>query len=241
MNEKLTVRDKTTVLLCDDHTLFREGIKAILRDEQSIEIVAEAENGRDAVAKVQRLQPDIVLMDIAMPDLGGLEATSRILRANPKTKILILTMYEEEEVITRCLRAGAAGYVLKDAPRGDLIRAIDVVKSGGQYLSSRALKKVVTQHVTSPRSAKAAKSVKSAATDYERLSDREREVLKLLADGLAPKEIATRLLLSVKTVDTHKTNMMRKLDLHDRSEVIKYAIQRKLIRLPPVATGKSAL
>jgi two-component system response regulator NreC len=241
MNERTAVRDKTTVLLCDDHTLFREGIKAILRDERSIEIVAEADNGREAVSKAQRLEPDIVLMDIAMPDLGGFEATSRILKSNPKTKILILTMYEEEEVITRCLRAGAAGYVLKDAPRGDLLRAIDVVKSGGQYLSSRALRKVVSQHVTSPRSVKAAKSVKSAATDYERLSDREREVLKLLADGLAPKEIATRLLLSVKTVDTHKTNMMRKLDLHDRSAVIKYAIQRKLIRLPPVATGKSAL
>jgi two-component system response regulator NreC len=241
MIEKTAVRDKTTVLLCDDHTLFREGVKAILRDERSIEIVGEADNGRDAVAKAQRLQPDVVLMDIAMPDLGGLEATSRILRSNPKTKILILTMYEEEEVITRCLRAGAAGYVLKDAPRADLIRAIDVVRGGGQYLSSRALKKVVAQHVAGPRSVKAAKSIKSAATDYERLSDREREVLKLLADGLAPKEIATRLLLSVKTVDTHKTNMMRKLDLHDRSEVIKYAIQRKLIRLPPVATGKSAL
>ena len=235
------MKDKTTVLLCDDHTLFREGIKAILRDERSIEIVAEADNGRDAVAKAQRLEPDIVLMDVAMPDLGGLEATSRILKSNPKTKILILTMYEEEEVITRCLRAGAAGYVLKDVPRVDLIHAIDVVKNGGQYLSARALKKVVRQHVTGPRYSKAEKSAKTSATDYERLSDREREVLKLLADGLAPKEIATRLLLSAKTVDTHKTNMMRKLDLHDRSEVIKYAIQRKLIRLPSVKPEKSTL
>ena len=178
------MKDKTTVLLCDDHTLFREGIKAILRDEPSIEIVDEADNGRDAVTKAERLRPDVVLMDIAMPDLGGFEATSRILRSNPKSKVLILTMYEEEEVITRCLRAGAAGYVLKDAPRSDLIHAIDVVKRGGQYLSSRALKKVVTQHVKIPRQVKSGKSVQSAATDYERLSDREREVLKLLADGL---------------------------------------------------------
>jgi len=231
------MREKTTVILCDDHTLFREGIKAILRDESSIEIVAEADNGRDAVSRTQRLRPDVVLMDIAMPDLGGFEATSRILKSNPKTKILILTMYEEEEVITRCLRAGAAGYVLKDAPRSDLIHAIDVVKRGGQYLSPRALKKVVTHHVQRPKNVKGSKQVKSGATDYERLSDREREVLKLLADGLAPKEIATRLVLSVKTVDAHKTNMMRKLDLHDRSEVIKFAIQRKLIRLPSIKTG----
>ena len=162
---------------------------------------------------------------------------STIAARSPKTKVLILTMYEEEEVITRCLRAGAAGYVLKDAPRSDLIHAIDVVKKGGQYLSPRALKKVVKRHVERPRYVKGAKIVNSGATDYERLSDREREVLKLLADGLAPKDIATRLLLSVKTVDAHKTNMMRKLDLHDRSEVIKFAIQRKLIRLPSVKIG----
>jgi DNA-binding NarL/FixJ family response regulator len=229
------MKDKTTVLLCDDHTLFREGIKAILRDEPSIEIVGEAENGREAVSRTLRLQPDVVLMDIAMPDLSGFDATSRILRSNPKTKILILTMYEEEEVITRCLRAGAAGYVLKDAPRSDLIHAINAVKRGGQYLSSRALKTMVNQHVKGAQYVKASGS-KSTVTDYERLSDREREVLKLLADGLALKEIATRLVLSVKTVDSHKTNMMRKLDLHDRSAVVKFAIQRKLIRLPSVKT-----
>jgi two-component system response regulator NreC len=228
------MKDKITVLLCDDHTLFREGIKAILRDEPSIEIVGEADNGRDAASKAARLHPDIILMDIAMPDLGGFEATRLILRSNPETKILILTMYEEEEVITRCLRAGAAGYVLKDTPRAHLIHAIEVVHKGGQYLSPRALKKVVNQHVKTPARTKRAENAESAVTNYERLSDREREVLKLLADGLAPKEIATRLLLSVKTVDAHKTNMMRKLDLHDRSEVIKFAIQRKLIRLPSV-------
>jgi len=215
----------TTVLLCDDHTLFREGIKAILRDEPSIEIVGEAEDGREAVIKAQELRPDVVLMDISMPYLNGFDATARILQANPKIRVLILTMYEEEEVITRCLAAGASGYVLKDAPRADLIHAVDAVKRGGQYLSSRALKKVVKEHI---------RGAKNVATDYERLSAREREVIKLLADGLTLKEIATRLGLSVKTVDNHKTNMMRKLDLHDRAEVIKYAIQRKLIRIPSV-------
>ena len=219
------MKGNITVLLCDDHTLFREGIKAILKDEPSIEIVGEAADGREAVAKTLQLHPDVVLMDIAMPDLSGFDATRRILRDNPKAKVLILTMYEEEEVINRCLAAGAAGYVLKDDPRAHLIHAIDVVNHGGQYMSSRALKKVVKQYV---------KGAKIAVSGYERLSDREREVLKLLADGLALKEIATRLVLSVKTIDAHKTNLMRKLDLHDRSELIKYAIQRKLIRLPSV-------
>jgi DNA-binding NarL/FixJ family response regulator len=219
------MKDKIRVLLCDDHTLFREGIKAILKDEPSIEIVGEASNGRQAVAQALELHPDVILMDIAMPELSGFDATRRILQTKAKAKVLILTMYEEEEVINRCLSAGAAGYVLKDAPRAHLIHAIDVVNKGGQYLSSRALKKVVNQYV---------KGAKNSASGYERLSDREREVLKLLADGLALKEIATQLVLSVKTVDAHKTNLMRKLDLHDRSELIKYAIQRKLIRLPAV-------
>jgi two-component system response regulator NreC len=221
------MKERIKVLLCDDHTLFREGIKAILKDEPSIEIVGEATDGRQAVAKALQLHPDVVLMDIAMPDLSGFDATRRILQANPKAKVIILTMYEEEEVINRCLGAGAAGYVLKDAPRAHLIHAVDVVNKGGQYMSSRALKKVVKQYV---------KGAKKTATGYERLSDREREVLKLLADGLALKEIAVKLVLSVKTVDAHKTNLMRKLDLHDRSELIKYAIQRKLIRLPSVIT-----
>lgn len=219
------MKGKIKLLLCDDHTLFREGVKEILKYETSIEIVGEAADGRQAVAKALQLLPDVVLMDIAMPDLSGFDATRRILQNNPKAKVIILTMYEEEEVINRCLAAGASGYVLKDAPRAHLVHAIDVVNKGGQYMSSRALKKVVKQYV---------KGAKGAATGYERLSDREREVLKLLADGLALKEIAVHLVLSVKTVDAHKTNLMRKLDLHDRSALIKYAIQRKLIRLPCV-------
>ena len=121
------MRERIRVLLCDDHTLFREGVKAILRDEPSIEIVGEAEDGRQAVAKAAELAPDVILMDIAMPDLSGFEATRRVLQHDPRAKVIILTMYEEEEVINRCLGAGAAGYVLKDAPRAHLIHAIDVV------------------------------------------------------------------------------------------------------------------
>ena len=219
------MKERIKVLICDDHTLFREGIKAILRDEPTVEIVGEASDGREAVDKARELRPDVILMDIAMPDLSGFDATRRILQSNAHPRVVILTMYEEEEVIDRCLAAGASGYVLKDAPRAHLVHAIHEVHKGGQYMSSRALKKVVNQYV---------KGVRTAPTGYDRLSDREREVLKLLADGLALKDIATQLVLSVKTVDAHKTNLMRKLDLHDRSELIKYAIQRKLIRLPSV-------
>ena len=219
------MNEKIKVLICDDHTLFREGIKAILEGEPWIELVGEANDGRQAVLEVGRTHPDIVLMDVSMPDLGGVEATRRILQTNRKTRILMLTMYEEEEVIARCLDAGASGYILKDISRPHLLHALETVHSGGHYLSSRALKKVVKQYV---------KGAKSTVTGYDRLSDREREVLKLLADGMALKEIAGRLNLSVKTVDAHKTNLMRKLDLHASNELVKYAIQRKLIRLPSV-------
>lgn len=224
------MNEKIKVLICDDHTLFREGIKAILEGEPWIDLVGEANDGRQAVLEVARLHPDVVLMDVSMPDLGGVEATRRILQTHRKTSILILTMYEEEEVIARCLDAGASGYILKDISRTHLLHAIETVHSGGHYLSSRALKKVVKRYV---------KGAKSTATGYDRLSDREREVLKLLADGMALKEIAGRLSLSVKTVDAHKTNLMRKLDLHASNELIKYAIQRKLIRLPSVAVKKA--
>ncbi len=217
--------EKIRVLFCDDHTLFREGIKAILKHEPTIDIIGEADNGREAVAKVQRLRPDIVLMDIAMPELTGFQATRRIRQFSKNSKILILTMYEDEDIIARCLDAGASGYVLKDAPVSHLIHAIDVVNRGGQYLSPRALKKVVTQYI---------KGSKQTATSYDRLTEREQEVLKLLADGLTLKDIAVRLNLSVKTVDAHKYNLMRKLDLHDRADLIKYAIQKKLIQLPAV-------
>jgi two-component system, NarL family, response regulator NreC len=212
--------NKTRILICDDHTLFVEGLKAMLRNESSLEIVGEARNGRQAVELVRELKPDLLLMDVSMPDMNGFDATRRIHLSDPSVKVLILTMHDEEELVTRCLEAGAAGYIIKDAPASQLLYAIEMVQKGERYLSPVVLKKVLDTYV---------KNTKRPQTSYDRLSPREREVLKLLAEGRSVKEIASLLNLSVKTVDAHKTNLMKKIDVHDRSELIKYAIQKKLI------------
>ena len=211
---------RTRILICDDHTLFVEGIKAMLRNESSLEIVGEARDGRQAVDLVKELKPDLLLMDVSMPDMNGFDATQRVHELDPNIKVLILTMHDEEELVAHCLEAGAAGYIIKDAPASQLLYAIEMVKKGERYLSPVVLKQVVAGYV---------KNSNVPQTSYDRLSPREREVLKLLAEGLSVKEIATRLNLSVKTVDVHKTNLMKKIDVHDRTELIKYAIRQKLI------------
>ncbi|MBI3932749.1 MAG: response regulator transcription factor [Acidobacteria bacterium] len=209
------------VVLCEDHVLFREGLRAILREQPQIEVVGEAGTGREAVEKVKRLRPDVVLMDIEMPELSGIEATRRIAQAKVRSRVLVLTLYDDEEIVAQCLEAGAAGYVLKDAPSSELLRAVEAVAKGQRYLTP----KVLTQMVEHPSKGR-------GRTRYDLLSGREREVLRLLAEGLTGKEIAARLDLSVKTVDAHKYNLMQKLDLHDRASLVKYALRRKLIRLP---------
>jgi len=214
---------KIRILICDDHRLFREGIKAILSADPELEVVGEAGDGKQAVAEALRLRPDVTLMDVSMPALVGYEAIRRIVQSPAQSKILVLTMYEEEEVIRRCLQAGARGYILKDAPASQLVAAVHTVYQGGRYLSPQVLKRVVDDYTqeSSP-----------AATRYDTLSDREREVLKLLAEGLSVKEVSSALNISVKTAEAHKYNLMRKLDLHDRTELIKYALGRKLISFP---------
>ena len=192
----------------------------MLRNESSLEIVGEARDGRQAVELVKELKPDLLLMDVSMPDMNGFDATQRVHELDPNIKVLILTMHDEEELVARCLEAGAAGYIIKDAPASQLLYAIEMVNKGERYLSPVVLKQVVAGYV---------KNSNVPQTSYDRLSPREREVLKLLAEGLSVKEIATRLNLSVKTVDVHKTNLMKKIDVHDRTELIKYAIRQKLI------------
>jgi len=215
----MVVNKKIRILVCDDHTLFVEGIKALLRSETSLEIIGEARDGRQAVELVKQLKPDL-LMDISMPDMTGFDATQRVHEFNPSLKVLILTMHDDEELVARCLEAGAAGYIMKDAPASQLLYAIEAVQKGDTYLSPVVLKTVVGGYV---------KNSNRPQTSYDRLSVREREILKLLAEGLSVKEIAVRLNVSVKTVDVHKYNLMKKIGVHDRAELIKYAIQKKLI------------
>ncbi len=211
---------KITVLICDDHALFREGVKTVLSAQPDIEVVGEAADGKEAVEQAIRLYPHVVLLDISMPLLKGFDAVRRIRKARPDVKVLILTIYDDEDMVARCLDAGAAGYVLKDSPPLQLVYAIQTVYQGEQFLSPKVLTGVVRQYISQPADFKGG---------YELLSDREREILVLLAEGQSLKDIATQLNLSVKTVDAHKVNLMRKLDLHDRSELIRYAIRKRLV------------
>jgi len=208
------------VLVCDDHALFREGVKSILNSQPDIEVVGEAVDGQEAVKQALRLNPDVVLMDISMPVLKGFDAARRILKAHPTMKVLILTVYDDEDLVGRCLDAGASGYVLKDSPPMQLVYAIQRVYLGEQYMSPKTLTGVVREYLSHPAKFK---------EGYELLSDREREILVLLAEGHALKDIAAQLNLSVKTVDAHKYNLMRKLDLHDRVDLIRYAIRKRLV------------
>jgi DNA-binding NarL/FixJ family response regulator len=210
------------ILICDDHTLFRAGLRALLGGEPELEIVGEAANGQECVEKARTLAPNVILMDISMPRLNGFEATKRILQSHKNIKVLILTMYDEDDLIIRCLEAGASGYVLKDAPADQLVYAIREAARGGKYLSPLVVNKIVSQYL---------KTSARPQDEYDSLSARERETLKLLAEGLSVKEIAYRLKLSVKTVEAHKYNLMRKIDVHDRTELVKYALRKRVIRL----------
>ena len=215
--------DKIRILLADDHTILREGIRSLLEDEPDMVVIGEAEDGHTAVKLVKQLDPDIVLMDIAMPLLNGIEATRQIKRDKPRTKVLILTMHENEEYIRQLLAVGAAGYILKDAAARELLGAIRAVHRGEAVLSPAITRLVIEDYLRW--------GDLQPENDSSGLSPREREVLQLVAEGYTNKQIAEILSISIKTVQTHRLNMMSKLDLHDRGELIKYAIQKKIIEI----------
>jgi len=211
------------VLIVDDHAMFREGIRALLQGYDDIEIVGEATEGREAIEKVCQLGPQVVLMDIAMPVMGGLEATRRLHKESPNTKVLVLTQYEDSEYILSVLRAGARGYISKTATGSELVSAIRAIHKGESFLYPSAATTLIDEYVM---------QVGVQKNEYERLTDREREILQLVAEGRTNREIAERLFISVKTVLRHRTNTMEKLGFHNRTDLIKYAISKGLIEMP---------
>lgn len=213
---------KIRVLIADDHGVLRDGIRALLSLYDDMEVVGEAEDGLEAVEKTEKLQPDVVLMDLAMPRLGGLEATLELRRRKMPTKVLVLTQYDDKEYAFPLLEAGAAGYIPKKAVGTDLVLAIRAVHSGQSFLYPSVAKAVVDRYLQ-------LKGGKRPKSRYDQLTDREKEILKLLAEGRSNKEIAELLCLSVKTVMTHRANIMEKLDLHNRTELVKFAIRVGLV------------
>jgi DNA-binding NarL/FixJ family response regulator len=215
---------KIRVMIVDDHALVREGIAAFLKMSPDMEVVGEASDGVEAIECVKRLAPEIVLMDIAMPKLGGLEALVEIKKIDPNTKVLVLTQYEDKEYIKRFLKAGASGYMLKRAVGMDLINAIKAISCGEAYLHPSIAASLIDEYVSTGK--------KEAADDpYESLTDREKQVLKLIAEGHTSKEIADILGISAKTAIAHQTNISEKLEIHSRAGLIKFAIAKGLIKL----------
>ena len=215
---------KIKVLIADDHVLVREGITAFLKTCNDIEVVAEASDGIEAIEKTKKFCPHIVLMDISMPKLRGYEATIEMKKMDPDIKIVVLTQYEDREYISRFLKAGVSGYLPKKAVGSDLISALRAVNRGEIYLHSSITSGVVAGYLGKDRQ-------RMIDDPYEKLTDREKQVLKLIAEGYTHKEIAELLHVSVKTVIAHQTNISEKLDIHSRSGLLKFAIQRGIIKI----------
>jgi len=216
---------KIRVLLADDHTLFRQGIRTLIAAEPDMEIVADVANGIQAIERAAETRPDLVLMDIGMPGLSSFEATRQIKKNRPETKVIFLTMYDDEDYLVEGMEVGASGYVLKDSPSTQLVAAMRDVIRGGSYLSPRMLSQLVDDFRSRIKSA-------NRLPRFATLTPREREVLKILAEGSSVKEIACDLNLSVKTVEAHKFNLMRKLDIHNKAQLVQYAIRKKIIKIP---------
>ena len=216
------MENKVNIVLADDHTILREGLRALLTADSNFEIIGEAQDGREAVRCVERLGPDLLLMDLSMPRMSGMDAIREIKSRYPETKVIALTVHKTEEYLLTTLKAGADGYVLKDATHDELILAIKNVMDGKSYLSPAVSEKVIEGYL------KGKQSIRSHSS-WESLSQREREVLKLIAEGYKNKEIAADLCISLKTVEKHRANLMKKLDLHNAAALTVYAVDKGLV------------
>src|SRR5579871_3001802 len=210
------------ILLADDHNIIRDGMRLLLERQSDFSVVGEASDGREAVRLAEDQQADVVVMDIAMPNMNGIEATRRITERHPRTAVVILSMHYDESYVIRSLKAGARGYLLKDAVKADLIAAIRAVAEGRSFFSPKISRILKEDYIE-------ALGRKNANDSYELLTEREREILQLVAEGKTNKEIANTLNLSLYTVDTHRTHILQKLNLHSVPEVILYAVRKGII------------
>ena len=214
--------EKIRVFLVDDHTVVRQGLRRILESDEEIEIVGEAGDGRAAVELAQRVQPHVVVMDVALPELNGIEATRQIMKRNENARVLILTMHSDDVCVRQSLKAGARGYLLKDSEDLDLLKAVKAIGRGGSFFSPAVSKVVLSGYLGDKVDGDAEDSV-------ARLTDREREVLQLIAEGKTNKEIATLLSVSINTVETHRKHIMEKLDLHNTADIVRFAVRKKIV------------
>jgi two-component system, NarL family, response regulator NreC len=210
------------ILLCDDHAVVRMGLNMLLNARPNMEVVGEASEGNEGIQKAEELKPDVVLMDLSMPHgKDGLSATSELKKILPDTSILILTMHDDEEYLFRAIQAGASGCILKSAPHEELLQAIESVAKGNAYLYPSATKRLMEEYLSHMK--------QDGSDSYSLLSDREKEVLTLIAKGYSNKEIAEKLIISVKTVETHKSKVMEKLQMKTRPELVSYALKKGLM------------
>jgi len=214
--------NKHKIIIAEDHTILREGLRALLSSNPELEIVGDAKDGQEAIRSVEKLKPNLVLMDLSMPRMNGLDAIREIKKRSPETKILVLTVHKTEEYIQATLQSGADGYVLKDSTHEELGMAIKSVLSGHFFISPGVSDKVIGGYL-------AGKKTLAPTTPWETLTQRERGILKLIAEGYKNKEIADFLCISVKTVEKHRANLMQKLDLHNISDLTAFAIEKGMI------------
>jgi DNA-binding NarL/FixJ family response regulator len=209
---------KIRILIADDHSVVREGLRALLGKVPDFHVVAEACDGEEAVRLVDEKKPDVALMDISMPGINGIEATRRVKKTSPDTKVLIFTIHENEEYVYQIVAAGANGYVLKDAGKNDLIAAVRAIESGGRFFSPGVSKLIIDEFVRRSQAT-------PTPSNRSILTSREAEILRYIASGLTNAEIARKLFLSVRTVNTHRTNLMHKLDVHNTAGLVRYALE----------------